>query len=125
MVFIGEWLIKRWQKIEGHLSARICAILLSSVFGIIILLHLAEISIWATTYNCLGLLNDFRTSLNCSLGSYTTSGTPGIQLPGAWTLLGHLESIAGLLLIGLSTAFLFLVIHRMFDIRRIARGTES
>lgn len=118
MVFIGEWLIKRLQKIEGHLSAGICVILLSSVFAIVTLLHFAEVTIWAIAYFGLGLLSDFRVALEFSLGSYTTNSAPGIQLPDAWTLLGHLESIAGLLLVGLSTAFLFIVIHRLFDLRR-------
>jgi hypothetical protein len=122
MVFIGEWLINRGQKTGEPPSLRVSSILLSSVFAIIILLHLAEAAIWAITYDSLGLLNDFRTSLEFSLGRYTTSGASGIRLPIEWRLLGQVESIAGLLLVGLSTAFLFLVIHRMFDIRRIAHG---
>jgi hypothetical protein len=125
MVLIGEWLIKRLQEIKGHLSPRICVVLLTSVFAIIVLLHLAEGTLWAIAYYCLGLFNDLVTSLDFSLGSYTTNRVPGIQLPDAWKLLGQLESIAGLLLVGLSTAFLFLLIHKMFDIRHLARGKDS
>lgn len=107
------------------MGARAFATLFGAGFGMIILLHLAEITIWAITYESLGLLNDFRTSLEFSLGSYTTNGTLGIQLPGGWKVLGQLESLAGLLLVGLSTAFLFFVIHKMFDISRTARETGS
>ncbi len=104
---------------------RIYSILLSSVFAMILLLHLGEITLWAVVYNQLGLLNDFRTSLDFSVGSYSTNSAPGIQLPGAWKLLGQLESISGPLLVGLSTAFLFLVMRKLFDIRRIAHTKKS
>ena len=69
MVVIGEWLIRRLHKTERRPSVRIYSILLSSVFAIVILLHLAEIAIWAITYDFLDLLGDFRTSLDFSLGN--------------------------------------------------------
>lgn len=119
MVLIGDWLIRRLQKTEGRPSVRDYSILLSSVFATIILLHLAEITVWAISYDSLGLLSDFRTSLDFSLGNYTTNGAPGIQLPSAWRLLGQLEAITGALLFGLSTAFLFLMLHRMFELRHM------
>jgi hypothetical protein len=125
IVFIGEWLAKRRQKLAGHLSVRIYSILLSSVFGIIILLHFVEITIWAITYYCLSLFNDFRTSLDFSLGSYTCNSAPGLQLPGGWKLLGQLESIVGPLLIGLSTAFLFLAMRKMFEFRWLGQGNDK
>jgi hypothetical protein len=120
MVFTGEWLLKRLHSIERHPSVRVHSILLSSVFTIILVLHLGEMILWAVVYDELGLLNDLRTSLDFSVGSYTTNSAPGIQLPGMWRLLGQLESIAGPLLVGLSTAFLFIVIRKLFESRQIA-----
>jgi hypothetical protein len=120
MFLIGEFLIKRLRKLEGNPSAHIHPILLSSVFAMILLLHLGEITLWAVVYNLLGLFSDFKTSFDFSVGSYSTNSVVGIQLPGDWKLLGQLESIAGPLLGGLSTAFLFLVLRRLFEIRRTA-----
>lgn len=120
MVLIAESLIKRRQYFAENHDARITAIVLSSVFGIIILLHFAEVTIWAIAYYSLGLFNDFLTSLDFSFGSYTTNSAPGIQLPVEWKLLGQLESIAGALLVGLSTAFLFFLIHKLFEMRHAA-----
>ena len=120
MVIIAESLIKRRHDFAEHRDARITAIVLSAVFGIVILLHFAEVMIWAITYYSLGLFNDFLTSLDFSFGSYTTNSAPDIQLPVEWKLLGQIESIAGALLYGLSTAFLFLLIHKMFEIRHAA-----
>jgi len=125
MVVIGEWLIKKRVGIEKKgLIVWPLPTLLSAIFGVVIFLHLAEITLWAIVYHSLGLLNGFGTSLSFSLGSYTTEGTPRIELPEEWKLLGQLESIAGALLIGLSTAFLFFVIHKAFEIRQIAHGKE-
>lgn len=59
MVLIAEGLIKRRQKTEGHPSVGVSSILLRSVFAIIMLLHLAEATIWAITYYSMGLFNDF------------------------------------------------------------------
>jgi hypothetical protein len=120
MVLIAEWLIKRRQVFAERHGARSTWIILSSVFALIILLHFAEVAFWAITYYSLGLFNDFLTSLEFSLGSYTTNSAPGILLPAAWRLLGQFEAIAGALLVGLSTAFLFLVVHKMFEIRQQA-----
>jgi len=125
MVFIGELLLKSRRKFGERPGLVASAILLSSVFGIIILLHLADVIIWAITYYSLGLLNNFRTSLDFSLGSYTTNSAPGIQLPDVWKPLGQLESIAGALLLGLSTAFLFFVLQKMFEIRQVASQKKS
>src|SRR4030095_15444467 len=119
MVLIAEWLIKRRQHFAEHQRKLITTILLSSVFGIILLLHFAEVVIWAITYHSLRLFNDFLTSLDFSFGSYTTNSAAGIQLPVEWKLLGQLESIAGALLFGLSTAFLFLLIHKVFEFRHM------
>jgi len=120
IIFIADWLIKRRTDIAEHHGARMTSIILTSVFALIILLHFAEVSIWAITYYSLGLLNDFLTSFEFSLGSYTTNSAPGIQLPAEWRLLGQFEAIVGALLFGLSTAFLFLLIHKIFEIRHMA-----
>lgn len=125
IVLIGEWLIKRLHRIGEVPSVRTYSVLLTSVFGIIILLHLAEVTLWAATYDSLGLLSDFGTSFDFSLGSYTTNSEPGIHLPLAWQRLGQFESIAGPLVVGLSTAFLFLVIRKLFEIRQIAHGKDN
>lgn len=125
MVVIGEWLGKRRTGFESHVSVKLLSIRLSGIFGIVLLLHLAEITLWAIIFHSLGLLNGFATSLKFSFGSYTTNSAPDVQLPVEWELLGQLESITGALLIGLSTAFLFFVIQKVFEIRQILRGKKS
>ena len=125
MALIAQWLIKRRQDFTEHPGVRITSIILSSIFAIVILLHFAEITIWAITYYSLGLLSDFRSSLDFSLGNYTTNGAPSIQLPFEWRLLGQFEAINGALLVGLSTAFLFFLIQKLFEIRHTPSQKKS
>jgi len=80
------------------------------VFGIIVLLHAAETAVWAVFSQTWQLFPNFETSLYFSLTTYTAIGFGDVVLPEKWRLLGGVEGISGLLLCGLSTAFLFLII---------------
>jgi hypothetical protein len=57
-----------------------------------------------------------RPSIHRLAGSYTTSGSD-IVLPARWKLLGPLEAVCGMLMFGLSTAFIFAVIQRLIHAR--------
>jgi len=95
------------RMIEQHSRMLSYALLLILVFGVIILLHLADTSIWAAFYYWRNLFVDFETSFYFSLGSYTTIGYGDVVLPKPWRLLGGIEGVSGVLLCGLSTAFIF------------------
>jgi hypothetical protein len=112
-----EWLLKRRATLERQ-TARTQYLLLLFVVMAVILLHLAETAIWAASYRWWGLFSDFETALYFSLGSYTTIGYGDVVLPQRWRLLGALEGISGVLLCGLSTAFLFAIVNAFFQSRR-------
>ena len=80
------------------------------VFGVIVVLHLMETGVWAVFYQSWQLFPNFETSLYFSLTTYTAIGFGDVVLPDKWRLLGGVEGISGLLLCGLSTAFLFLIV---------------
>ena len=92
-------------------------LLLIMVFAIIILLHLTETAIWAAFYYSWNLFPDFETSFYFSLTSYTTIGYGDVVLPQKWRWLGGIEGISGVLLCGLSTAYIFVVLNSLFQIR--------
>jgi hypothetical protein len=48
-----------------------------------------------------------------SLGAMTTYGSANVSLPDRWQLMGALEALDGVLLFGLTTAFLFAIIQRI------------
>lgn len=117
LVKLADWLTRHPLKLELKFNVRRHAQLLTLVFVIVILLHLVETLVWAAFYVLWGLFSDFETSLYFSLGSYSTIGYGDVVLPAKWRMLGGVEGITGVLLCGLSTAFLFLLVHQIFETR--------
>jgi len=127
LVSLAYWLIKHHSIAKAKASIIRYTLLLASVFASIVALHLVETLIWATYYNLWGLFSDFETSWYFSVGSYTTIGYGDVVLPPKWRMLGGFEGITGVLLCGLSTAFLFAVVNQMFvnRTRRFVEGPDE
>jgi hypothetical protein len=117
IALLGERLIRNREKIEARIGFASAAFLLITIFIVIILLHVGEAVIWATFYARAELFKDFETSLYFSLKSYSTVGYGDVLLPQNWRLLGTIEGISGVLLCGLSAAFLFAVVDGLFRFR--------
>ncbi len=58
-----------------------------------------------------------------SLNAITTYGHSDVALSGHWQLMGALEALNGMLLFGLSTAFLYGILQRVWP--SAPRGTLS
>ena len=85
------------------------------VLGLFVV-HGAEIWLYALTYQAMGLTDSLEEALFISTSSYSTIGEAAGLLPADWRLVGVLEGVNGMLLIGWSTAFLFqLLDHIMSD----------
>jgi hypothetical protein len=78
-------------------------------------LHAVEASIWAITYRLVGALPDFRKAMLYSLNAMTSYGHTNLSLDDHWHLMGAMEALNGWLLFGLSTAFLFAVLERVWS----------
>jgi len=117
LVIFFDWLLRQRPMIEKHSSMMTYALLLIVLFAGVILLHLGETGIWAWFYHQRGLFADYETAFYFSLGSYTTIGYGDVVLPQRWRLLGGLEGLSGVLLCGLSTAFIFAIVYALFQIR--------
>lgn len=131
IILLGEQMVRRRQTIAERIGFAYTGFLLSIIFAAVITLHLSETMIWAVFYHSAGLFHDFETSLYFSLSSYTTAGYGEVLLPQKWRLLGTFEAISGVLLCGLSAAFLFAIVNALFrfQVRRFRRDeahrTES
>ena len=88
-------------------------LLLISVF-VIIGIHTIEAWTWAYVYMYLGEFTDFERALYFSVVTSTTLGYGDITLSPEWQLLSTFEAMGGLLLFGVSTAFLFALVLRLF-----------
>ncbi len=124
IVLLADWMLDRRDKSKEQMGMLSYMILLLAAFTVIIILHMVEIGIWAGFYYANSLFQDLETALYFSITSYTTIGFGDVVLPRAWRLLGGIEGVTGVLLCGLSTAFVFAIINAMFQMR-VQRRTNS
>lgn len=78
-------------------------------------LHAFEAGLWACAYRTLDALPDFKHAMLYSLNAITSYGHTNLALPDRWHLMGALEALNGWLLFGLTTAFLFAVIEKVWS----------
>ena len=103
---------------RGVLGVRVW-VNLTFIFGVTLLAlagHLGEIALWAFVLDISGAVGDISAAIYSSAGSYTTSGSDIVLAP-QWKLLGPLEAVAGMLMFGVSTAFIYAVVNRLIHAR--------
>jgi hypothetical protein len=79
--------------------------------------HLVEMALWAALFVICGEFSDFATVYYHSAVNYTSLGYGDIIMSPTWRLLAPLETAAGMLLFGVSTAMIFAVIQRLIEAR--------
>ena len=80
----------------------------------LILIHAAEISVWAVCYLWAGCLPDAESAFYFSGASYTTIGYGDLVLAKPWRMLGPLEGLTGILMCGLSAGLFFALVSRIY-----------
>ncbi len=70
-------------------------------------LHAIEALIWGWVYLLLGAIPTLADAELYSVDSMTTRGASGLQLAREWRMMGATEAGDGMLLFGISTAFIF------------------
>jgi hypothetical protein len=79
-------------------------------------LHGIEAATWATAYLLLGALPNTKSAILYSLSAMTSYGHANLFLEEQWQLMGALEALNGMLLFGLTTAFLFAMIQKVWPL---------
>jgi hypothetical protein len=95
-----------------HLALNQAALILGAAFGLFVL-HAAEIWLYAILYTLLGALPDLEQALYFSTSTYATIGYGDLTLGREWRVLGAIEGINGIILLGWSTAFFLSIIQRL------------
>lgn len=78
-------------------------------------LHGFEAILWAIAYRHLNALADNDAAVLYSLSAITSYGHANLVLEPRWQLMGALEALNGWLLFGLTTAFLFALINKVWS----------
>lgn len=103
-VFRQDWSRPSFLRDSGTITGT--AMLLLSA-------HLLEIILWALVLMMCGQFHQFGPACYHSAVNYTTLGYGDIVMSPQWRFLGPLEGLAGMLLVGLSTAVLFSVVQQV------------
>jgi hypothetical protein len=99
----------RGLNVWNLIAIQICVI---GVIGLLLaVLHGIECGIWAAAYLWLGALDSPTDAWLYSVDSMSTRGGSGLTLQRPWQMMGALEAVNGMLLFGVSTAYVFAVMQ--------------
>jgi hypothetical protein len=94
--------------------AHLLAVVIGAITGmglLLAVLHGFEAALWAAAYFWLGALGSPEASILYSVDAMSTRGASGLALQPHWQMMGALEAVNGMLLFGISTAFIFTVMQ--------------
>ena len=80
-----------------------------------VLLHVAEIGVWALFYLWRDAMPDLASAFYFSAVTYTTTGYGDLVLAEGWRIVGAVEALTGILMCGWSTGFFFAVVNRVYE----------
>ena len=106
--------IRSRLETRGHALWKLIAVLICviGVIGLLLaMLHAIECVIWAAAYWSLGAAHSFMDALLYSVDSMSTRGESGLTLQRHWKMMGALEAVDGMLLFGVSAAYIFAVMQ--------------
>ena len=112
--FIRRLFYKDWKVL----------LLTVAVLGVF-LSHIIQIWVWASFYLMVHALPDLETALYFSTSSFTTVGFGDIVVNKEWRLLGSFQAANGFILFGWSTAFLFEVMYRLYELNSPTKGGKA
>ncbi len=95
-------------------------VIIGLVIGVFFL-HTIEIWCWAFLYSLLKQFDSFERALYFSTVTFTTLGYGDITLDASWQLLSGFEAANGVILFGVSTAFVFAALFRLFQASGIVK----
>jgi hypothetical protein len=106
-------LLTKWGTVQPA-RAQPTSWLLIRVTWLLMLIHLAEIAVWALFYLWQGCMPDVQSALYFSGVTYTTVGYGDLLLPPRWRMLAPVEALTGILMCGLSASLFFAVLSKIF-----------
>jgi hypothetical protein len=114
LVLLNEQVIRARRFLHsGRGFLATFSVVLGTATLVAILLHAVEAGMWAGVYVLIGALPDGRSALLYSLSAITTYGHEHFDLAAHWQLMGALEALDGMILFGLTTAFLYGMIREL------------
>jgi hypothetical protein len=107
---------------QGRRFLTTFAVVMSIAVTLATILHGVEAALWAAAYRLLDALPDDKSATLYSLSAMTSYGHENLYLKPQWQMMGALEALNGMLLFGLTTAFLFAMIQRVWPVTSRVRN---
>ena len=82
----------------------------------------AQIALWAALFVGLGEFDEFYEAVYFSTVNFSSLGYGDVVMTRPWKLLGPLESLCGVLMLGMSAAALMAILQQMIRSHRAALG---
>jgi hypothetical protein len=113
------------QMTEHRHPTVVFAVVMGTTTLLATTLHGVEAGIWAVSYRLLGAMPDSKSAMLYSLNAITSYGHEGLFLESHWQLMGAIEALNGWLLFGLTTAFLFGIIQKIWLLGLAPKASQS
>jgi hypothetical protein len=110
LVLIQKYIVLRLPVGDHRSIVAFASVTVASVILLTVLLGV-EAGAWAATYLAVGARDDFASAMLYSLSAMTSYGHANVFLAEHWQLMGALEALNGMMLFGLTTAFLASVLQ--------------
>lgn len=97
---------QRYEAFVGGKSSVLTMVVLCGVMTLLVIGNLAQVGVWAMLFLFIGEFPDFNSAFYHSAVNFSTLGYGDIVMSSRHKLLGPMEAINGVLMIGVSTAVL-------------------
>ncbi len=92
--------------------------ILSIALLFLLINSLLQIAVWAASFFLVGQFTDYRDAFYHSAVNFATLGYGDMVMEPPWRILGAMEAISGVLMLGLSTATLSNVFSKLLQLRK-------
>ena len=116
-IVVTAKMLGKYRGSDPHKASRFIIFVALAALASAVYLTL-EAAAWAALYLWVGALSAWRAAMLYSVGAMTSYGHANIYLEDRWQLLGAIEAVNGVILFGLTTAFLYAAFRQVWPLRR-------
>jgi len=114
LILIDRKVVAVLSRASGrHRSLSWFAIVMGITAILVTFLHGLEGIVWAIAYHALGAIPERGAAMLYSMSAMTSYGHAGVFLEARWQMLGALEALNGMMMFGITTAFLFSIMQKL------------
>jgi len=123
------WSVRHFVRRTDRLDARggffaVTRPLLSAMI-IMMVGNFVQILLWGVLFVVLNEFTDYHTAIYHSAVNFASLGYGDIVMSKGWKMLGALEAVVGVLMLGMTSAALMAILSQMIKVQRRELGLEE